>query len=63
MLIENLSFPMDRRMYQQALALCPTFVDIRTKFVAHAEKMLALAGHKNAKKCQDGAAQVHGKPP
>jgi putative endopeptidase len=41
----GLSLP-DREYY---LKSDPQFVDIRTKFVAHAEKMLTLAGHKNAK--------------
>jgi putative endopeptidase len=41
----GLSLP-DREYY---LKKDPDFVDIRAKFLAHVERMLALAGHKNAK--------------
>ena len=49
----GLSLP-DREYY---LKLDPQFVDIRTKFAAHVEKMLKLAGHPQAK---TAAAQILG---
>jgi putative endopeptidase len=47
----GLSLP-DREYYSKS---DPQFIHIRTKFVAHIEKLLTLAGHKNAK---TEAAQV-----